>query len=221
MTSSKRLIVETHSHTIYSKDCLMQPEKIIATCRARGIDRLCVTDHNTMRGAFALAALAPELIIPGEEIMTTKGELLGYFMTDEIPPGLSPMETIAELRRQGAAISVSHPFDTHRNGHWHPADLAAIVPHVDAIEVFNARCFTMKPNRQAQAFANAHALRGTVGSDAHSYRELGRATLSLPPFETAHGFIDALQHATFNTKLSSPFIHFTSRWAVIRKSLAR
>ncbi len=197
----------------------MQPEQIVATCKKRGIDRLCVTDHNTMRGAFAVAELAPELVILGEEIMTTQGELLGYFMTEEIPPGLSPMETIERLRKQGAAISVSHPFDTHRNGHWNTADLTAILPYIDAIEVFNARCFTQKPNRQAQAFAAQHQLRGTVGSDAHSYIELGRATLQLAPFTTAQTFIDSLAAATSVQKLSSPFIHFTSRWAVMRKKV--
>ncbi len=199
----------------------MTPARIVEVCRARGIDRLCVTDHNTMRGALALAELAPDLIILGEEIMTTQGELLGYFMTAEIPAGLSPLQAIERLRAQGAAISVSHPFDTHRAGHWRPGHLAAILRHVDAIEVFNSRCVLPRFNEQARAFAREYTLCGTVGSDAHSYIELGRSTLQLHPFDDAQSFIASLQDAEQVTRLSSPLIHVTSRWAVMVKRLRR
>src|SRR5690349_20630400 len=133
-------IVELHSHTIVSEDCLMRPADIVRTCRARGINRLAVTDHNRIRGALEMQTLAPDLVIVGEEIMTTQGELLGYFLKEEIPAGLTPADTIARLRAQGAAISVSHPFDRLRKGAWREPDLSAILPLVDAIEVFNSRC---------------------------------------------------------------------------------
>src|SRR5690349_11787320 len=103
--------VELHSHTFYSKDSLTNLEMMIETCRKRGIDRIAITDHNTAEGALALAKLAPDLIIPGEEIMTPQGEILAFFVRETIPPGLSPVETIQRLRDQGAVISVSHPYD--------------------------------------------------------------------------------------------------------------
>src|SRR6185369_12745394 len=103
--------VEYHCHTNASKDSLTPPEELIAAARARGIDRLIITDHNTIAGARAAQELAPELVVVGEEIMTTRGEILAAFLTDEIPAGLSPQETIGRLREQGAFISVSHPFD--------------------------------------------------------------------------------------------------------------
>jgi hypothetical protein len=215
------LTIELHSHTYVSEDCLMRPAGIVRACRQRGIDRLAVTDHNTVRGALELRALAPELIIVGEEIMTTQGELLGYFLSEEVPAGLSPTETIQRLRAQGAAISVSHPFDRLRHGAWQLADLSAILPWVDAIEVFNSRCIYADDNARALAFADEHGTLGTVGSDAHSQRELGRAVLRLARAGTAAELVAGLASAERITQLSSPAIHFTSRWAKFRKRLAR
>ncbi|MBI3761182.1 MAG: histidinol-phosphatase [Chloroflexi bacterium] len=208
------LTVELHSHTIASKDCLMKPEAIIATCRRKGIDRLAVTDHNTTGMAFKMAELAPDLIVPGEEIFTTRGELLAYFVTEEVPAGLSPRETIDRLRAQGAAISVSHPFDRWRKGGWNPDDLAEIALLVDAIEVFNARCILPSFNAGAFAFARQWAKLGTVGSDAHSHWELGRAVLRTADFHDGPSFVAALRDAQPITRASPPWIHLTSRYAV-------
>ena len=214
-------IVELHSHTIVSEDCLMRPADIVRTCRARGIDRLAVTDHNRIGGALAVQALAPELVIVSEEIMTTQGELLGYFLREEIPAGLSPVETITRLRAQGAAISVSHPFDRLRQGAWQPADLAAILPLVDAIEVFNSRCIYPEDNARALAFAQAHGKLGTVGSDAHSHMELGRAVMEMPTVVSAADLVAGLAAGRPRTRLSAPAIHLTSRFAKTWKRLAR
>ncbi|MCC6189385.1 MAG: PHP domain-containing protein [Anaerolineales bacterium] len=215
------IAVELHAHTSASEDCLTRPADIVRTCRARGIDRLAVTDHNTLRGARAVQAQAPDLVILGEEIMTTQGELLAYFVQEEVPAGLSPVETIARLRAQGAAISVSHPFDRLRHGAWQAADLAAILPLVDAIEVFNARCIYPEDNARALAFAREHAKLGTVGSDAHSLRELGRALHKLPRAASSAELVAGLAAGQAVTRLSSPAIHFTSRFAKTWKRLAR
>jgi hypothetical protein len=145
--------------------------------------------------------------------MTTQGELLGYFLKETIPPGLSPTETLAQLRAQGAAISVSHPFDRLRKGAWREADLAAIIDQVDAIEVFNARCIFPDDNARALAFAVAHGKPGTVGSDAHSHPELGQATLQVAAANTSADLIAGFAHGRAHTRLSSPLIHLTSTFA--------
>ena len=207
------LTIELHSHTYASGDCLMRPADIVRTCKRKGIHRLAVTDHNTLRGALELRDLAPGLVIVGEEIMTTQGELLAYFVTEGAPPSLSPTETIARLRAQGAAISVSHPFDRLRKCAWREADLAAIIHLVDAIEVFNSRCIYPEDNDRALAFARAHAKLGTVGSDAHSHRELGRAVLKVEKAATAAELIAGLADGERVTRLSSPAIHLTSTFA--------
>ncbi|HEB64834.1 MAG TPA: PHP domain-containing protein [Chloroflexi bacterium] len=210
---------EFHCHTIYSKDSLNRPEALVEAARRKGIDRLIVTDHNTIAGALVCKALDPQRVVVGEEIMTTKGEILAAYVEEEIPPGLSPQETIARLRAQGAFISVSHPFDRMRNGHWALPDLLEILPLVDAIETFNARCMWPGFNAQAQRLARQHGIPGTVGSDAHALFELGRATLLLPPFQDGESLRAALREAIpGKLTLSMPWVHFTSRYAVWRKS---
>ncbi len=211
------LRVEFHCHTIYSKDCLVRVENLLETCQKKGVDRIVITDHNTTRGAFQAQKIDPQRVIIGEEILTQKGELLAAFMQGEIPAGLSPLETIARLREQGAFISVSHPFDRLRSGHWQLQDLLEIAPLVDAIEIFNARCMSPDFNRQAVEFAREHHLAGTVGSDAHAAFEIGRAAMVLPDFHDANSYKEAIPKAQFETRLSSPLVRFTSRYAVMYK----
>ena len=211
------LRTEFHCHTIYSKDSLTKPADLIRAAKRKGLDRVIITDHNTIAGARAARSLDPELIIVGEEIKTTRGELLAAFVTEEIPAHLSPQETIKVLRDQGAFISVSHPFDVMRNGHWDEADLLEILPLVDAIETFNSRCFEAKYNTRAAEFAREHGLAGTVGSDAHAAFELGRAHLVLPQFGGGDGLREVIRQGQQVTRLSSPFVHITSRWATFVK----
>lgn len=217
--SQSTLRVELHCHTHHSPDSLLRPQKLLEIAAARRLDKVAVTDHNTIDGARAAAALAPDRIIIGEEIMTTEGELLGYFLTDSVPAGQAPLEAIDQLRAQGAVISVSHPFDSVRKGAWAPAALDRILPHVDAIEVYNARAFSNGPNREAAARARQAGLPGTAGSDAHAGIEVGRTVMRLAPFNDAPGFLAALENGTVEGRLSSPLVHFLSRYAVWRKTL--
>lgn len=219
MSSAALWNVELHSHTLWSKDCIVPFERIIDQCRARGVDKIAITDHNTADGALAMARLAPDLVIVGEEIMTTHGELLGYFMHESIPARLSPQETIRRLRDQSAVISVSHPYDRLRKGAWEEADLLQIIDQVDAIEVFNARCVVHEDNDKAQALAEARGLRGTVGSDAHSRVEYGQATLRMPHFTTPAEFLAALEAGVPNARYSSSFVHLNSTTAKWRRKL--
>jgi predicted metal-dependent phosphoesterase TrpH len=217
MTVMTTLRVEFHCHTVFSKDSLTQPQELVRIARKIGLDRLIVTDHNSTGGAFAAKAIDPELVIIGEEILTSQGELLASFMREEIPPFLSPMETIQRLGDQGAFISVSHPFDAQRG--WKLDELLKILPHVDAIETFNSRCMLSAYNDQALAFAKEHNIPGTVGSDAHVPRELGRAILVTPLFADSDGLRAVIRQAQPITRLSSPTIHLTSRYAVLMKRL--
>jgi hypothetical protein len=211
--------VEFHCHTIFSKDSLTPPERLVKACRRKGIDRVIVTDHNSIAGARAAQALDPELVIVGEEIFTTRGELLAAFVTEEVPAGLSPQETIHRLKDQGAFISVSHPFDMQRGGHWDEADLLEILPQVDAIEVFNSRCWSPEFNRQAGQFAERHNLPGTVGSDAHAALELGRAVLLLEPFQGPKELRSVIRRGIPEVRWSPPWFHLISRYAVLLKGL--
>lgn len=216
------LRVELHSHTHYSRDCLTTFKQVVQRCRHLGIDKIAITDHNTAESALAFAKLEPDLIIIGEEIMTTEGEILAFFMHETIPPHLTPDETIQRLRDQGAFISVSHPFDRLRKGAWVLEQLDRIIDKVDAIEVFNSRCIWNSDNEKARAYAQAHQKLGTVGSDAHTAIELGRANLLMEPFTDVASFSESLKSAQQAVKLSSAWIHWTStiaKWQ--RKYLKR
>lgn len=213
------LRVEFHCHTSYSADCLLSPRALVTTCRRKRIDRVVVTDHNSIAGAIAAQALDPERVIVGEEIMTTRGELLAAYVRAEVPAGLSPDATIRRLRDQGAFVYVAHPFDRWRKGGWEEHALLEILPLVDAIEIYNSRCMSPEDNRLALEFGRQYNLLGTVGSDAHTAWELGRSTMLLPPFTGAEELRSALAQGVAQTRWSPPWIHLTSRFARLAKRL--
>ncbi|PKO15422.1 MAG: hypothetical protein CVU39_10935 [Chloroflexi bacterium HGW-Chloroflexi-10] len=210
--------VDFHSHTDVSKDSLNRVEDVIRKARQAGLSKLVITDHNSIQGALRAQQLAPELIIVGEEILTSKGEILAAFVKEQIPRGLAPLEVIRRLKAQDAFISVSHPFDRFRSG-WDLADLNEIVPLVDAIEIFNARSFTKNINDLAQAYAQKHNLPGTVGSDAHTLIEIGRVALDLPPFNTAAELRAVIRQGQVVSRYSSPLVRLGSTYARLLKQL--
>lgn len=213
--------LEFHCHSLHSKDSLLSLETLLKVSQRKGIDRLVITDHNTIAGALLAREMEPDRVIVGEEIVTQEGELLCAFVQEEIPAGLPPLEAITLLRQQGAFISVSHPFDAMRAAQWSLATLLEIYPLVDAIEIFNSRCFKAEFNHRAENFAQEHNIVGTAGSDAHTAMELGRATMLLPDFTDARSLKDSLYHVRYNLTLSSPLVHFASRYASWRKSIRR
>jgi predicted metal-dependent phosphoesterase TrpH len=213
------LNVEFHCHTSASKDSLTSPAKLLSQAIKHGVDRLIITDHNSISGGRQAWTINPELVIVGEEIMTTKGEILAAYVQEEIPAGLPPLKVIGLLRDQAAFISVSHPFDTIRSGGWEETDLLEIRPLVDAIEVYNSRCMNPRFNRQAKEFAEKYDIPGTVGSDAHAAFEVGRSILRLAPFQDAEGLRRVVRSGVPITRWSPPWIHLTSRYATVTKKL--
>jgi hypothetical protein len=214
------LKVEFHCHTLYSPDSLTTIRELLARCEVLGIDRIVITDHNVIGGAVEAQALDPQRVIVGEEIKTTQGELLAAYVTEEVPRGLPPEEAIARLREQRAFISVSHPYDA-RGGRWSDEGRIALADQVDAVEVFNARCLHQDLNDRALVFAEAHGLLGTVGSDAHTLREVGRATMRLPYFEDAVSLKAALAGVQYDNQRAPFGARFMSNYAKLAKLVRR
>ena len=212
---------EFHVHTCYSHDSLVKIEDLLKACDKKGLDRVAITDHNVIKGALAAKELDPERVIVGEEIQTTQGEVLGYFMRAHVSAGLTPMQTIETLKAQDAFISIAHPFDPHRGTTWSESSLAEILPYIDAIEVFNARCLSNKANLQAEAYAHKHRLACMVGSDAHSLYELGRACLILPAFDDADSLRKALVSARRDDSLSGAWVHLISTYSKLYKRISK
>ena len=203
-------------HTCVSKDGGVHPADVIKAAKRKGLDRICITDHNAIDGALIAKRIDPEFVIVGEEILTEHGEILAFFVSEWVPPRLSHQETVDRLEAQGAVISISHPFDAHRNRPWTEEMLEAIVPRLDAVEGFNARTIHAEDNERAQAFAAAHHLPITAGSDAHTAMEIGRVFMEMPVFGEADEFRAALPHAVVRGQLSPAWIHLFSRLNVWR-----
>jgi predicted metal-dependent phosphoesterase TrpH len=212
------LTVEFHCHTNASPDSRMTPDDLLAACRAHGIDRVVVTDHWSLEGALAAQQLDPGRVIVGEEVLTDRGELLAAFVTELIPRRTPYREAIAQLREQGAFISVSHPFDPKR-GIWTRDELEELAGLVDAFETFNSRNFLPTYNEEAAKFAKKFKLAGTAGSDAHTIEEVGRATMRLPDFVDAEGLRNLIGQAEFRTQSSGPWVRLASRWAKVLNSI--
>jgi hypothetical protein len=211
--------VDLHMHTWFSPDSKTDPADLVERARSLGLNRIAITDHNTIEGALAARALAPDLVIVGEEIDTAVGgELIAYFVREPVPAGLAPDEAIRRLRSQGAVVSVSHPLDGLRGSAMGERHTLAIIDQVDALEVFNARCLRPGDNRRAAELAARYHKAGTAGSDAHTLGELGAAFMSLPPFKAApEAFLAALRRGTPGGRSTGLWPHFASTFAKLSK----
>ena len=212
--------VDMHVHTCYSKDATLSPETIMESCRRRGLDGVAITDHNTIAGALALKEIAPFLVIVGEEIDTTKGEILGLFLKEEIPGGLTPEEAMARIREQGGLVGVPHPLDRLRRSAMRQVALLDILDELDFLEGFNSRVSFSSDNRKAQALAQARGLPMTAGSDAHIAYEIGRAYVEMPPFNDPEDFLESLAQGRIVGHLSPLWIHLVSTWTKLRRRLS-
>lgn len=202
----RRIDVDLHMHTDHSGDCATPVEVLLATARDQGLGAIAVTDHNEVSGAFDAQAKAAEYgvkIIIGEEVKTaSQGEVIGLFLTEKIPRGMTLQETVAEIKRQGGLVYVPHPFDRM---HAVPdyEHLLDIVEDIDAIEIYNPRVAIGSFNEEAERFAAKYRITAGAGSDSHVAQGLGSVRIRMPDFEGPEEFIEALAMAEIRTKPSS------------------
>ena len=219
MADGPRLRVEMHCHTRASKDSLNPYDGIIPAMDAAGIDRLVVTDHDRVDGALRMHAMAPDRIIVGEEVRTKEGpDLIGIFLTEEIPKYTPIRETAERILAQGGVVYVPHPFDTRRRGGGPMLD--AIADLVDVVEAHNARTFRPEINRRGEAWALQHGKLLGAGSDAHTLAEIGAAHVRMPPFEpNRDSFLGALARAEIVRGTSPWAVTLRSSYATLRKKI--
>jgi predicted metal-dependent phosphoesterase TrpH len=169
---------------------------LLATAKERGLGAIAVTDHNEVSGAFEAQAKANGIkVIVGEEVKTAdQGEVIGLFLRELIPKGLTLQETITEIKRQGGVVYVPHPFDRM---HAVPdyEHLMAVLDDVDAIEVFNPRVAIHEFNEEAARFAAKYRIPAGAGSDAHVAQGLGSVRIRMPDFDGPAEFMEALREA--------------------------
>lgn len=208
---------DLHIHTVHSGDSRTTPQQVISRCQEAGIDCIAVTDHNTISGALELQQMSPFRVIVGEEIHTRSGEIIGYFMSDEIPKGLPAAETVSLLKRQGAIVCVPHPFDSLRQSALKRRVLHELLGEIDVIEVFNARVMLRRHNQRAARFAAQHGLPASAGSDAHTPGEIGSACVEMPDFNDRDDFLSSLSQGKIVGRVSPPWVHLWSNWSRLWK----
>ena len=216
------LRVDLHMHTHFSPDSLVSPESLVARCQKVGLSCIAVTDHNTTEGARVVKDIAPFLVIVGEEVRTSEGEVTGLFLTETIPEGLSIGETARRIKDQGGLVSIPHPFDRFRGEVISRRGLDEVVQYADIVEVFNARNNLSADDRKALDFAREHGLLTSGVSDAHTTMELGRTYVEMPDFDgTPEGFKLALAQGKIVGRRTSPLIHVVTSLTKIRTRLSR
>ncbi|MFA5316966.1 MAG: PHP domain-containing protein [Dehalococcoidales bacterium] len=217
--SDNLLRADLHIHTEYSMDCQTPLDKVIARCLETSINCVAIADHGTAEGGLRMAAKAPFTVIVAEEILTTKGEIMGMFLKKTVPSGLSLSRSIELIRAQDGLVGVPHPFDTFPRSGLGLKSLEEIAAEIDVIEVFNARSPFPQPSNQALTFALNHRIAASAGSDAHTPGEIGRAYIEMPIFSGKNDFLEALTGGKVNGHKSSPLVHFATVWTKIKNRL--
>jgi predicted metal-dependent phosphoesterase TrpH len=212
--------VDLHVHTDASPDSLLSPSRLLEMCRVRRLDGVAVTDHNRLSGALEVARLAPPdlLVIVGEEVRTAQGELLGFFLREEVPKGLGLQATARAIRAQGGLVGAPHPGDRWRPGlKWETMEALCQAGLLDFVEGRNGGALRERANRRAEEMGRRLGLPLSAGSDAHVAYTVGICHVVMPRFHGAEDFLAALAQGELVGHRSRWWAHFGSVWARLRR----
>lgn len=210
------LKADLHVHTEYSMDCVTPLEKIIRRCQEIGINCIAIADHGTIEGALKMQDLAPFTVIVAEEVLTPYGEIMGMFLKEAIPNGLSIEETIAQIKAQDGLVCIPHAFDIFRPSALGGKITAEIAEQINIMEVFNSRSPLLRSSTKARAFAEKYGIIKSAGSDAHTIDELGNAYVEMPEFSSRDNFLQALAKGRIIGRRTNPLNHFSSALARLK-----
>ena len=199
-------------------DCDTSLEEIINRCQQTGINCIAITDHDSIEGALKMQRLAPFPVIVAEEILTPHGEIMGMFLQERIPSGISVEQAISHIKAQGGLVCLPHPFDAFRGFRLDRKRLEELAGQIDIIEVFNARSPWLRSSTKARSFARKYGILETAGSDAHTPNEIGSTYVEMPEFNGRDDFLQALKNGKISRHKSSPLVHFSSTWTKKKKA---
>src|SRR3954447_7644108 len=196
--------VDLHMHTDHSPDCATPVEVLLETARDRGLGAIAITDHNEVSGALEARRIAEGMddikVIVAEEVKTAEqGEVIGLFLEEKIPRGMTMAKTIAAIRAQGGLVYVPHPFDRFHSvpDYEHLLDM---VEEIDVLEVFNPRVALTAFNEEAERFARKYRIVPGAGSDSHVAQGLGSVRVRIHDFEGPEEFLEAMRDADITRK---------------------
>ncbi|MEO5634091.1 PHP domain-containing protein [Gaiella sp.] len=210
------ITVDLHMHTSWSHDCSIEPQALVDHAESEGLGAIAVTDHNVFGGALEVVERARKrtlIVIPGEEVKTDKeGEIIGLFLREEIPRGMTFAETIAAIREQDGIVYIPHPFDRM---HAIPsaATLQRHIADIDVLEVYNARLLFEAYNDEALRFQRKYGLLAGAGSDAHVLQGVGTGAVRMRSFNGPEEFLLSLRSAEVLRRPKSLAYLQSLKWA--------
>jgi predicted metal-dependent phosphoesterase TrpH len=218
------ILCDLHTHTSWSHDCRVPVEALLEHAEEQGLGAIAITDHNAFGGALEAVELArgrPLIVIPAEEVKTNgQGEVIGLFLSREIPRGMSFADTIAAIRAQGGLVYLPHPFD-RRHAIPDPGTLHRHLADIDVFEVYNARLLFETYNDEALRFARKYNLTMGAGSDAHVLPGLGTGVVRMRSFRTPEEFLISLRTAQVLRRPKSLAYLQSLKWMAQVKEKAR
>ena len=218
------IVADLHLHTSWSHDCAVPAAELLDQAEEEGLGAIAITDHNVFGGALEAVELARGrdlIVIAGEEVKTKgQGEVIGLFLSEEIPKGLSFVDTVGAIRAQGGLVYLPHPFD-RRHAIPDPATLHRHLADIDVFEVYNARLLREPYNDEALRFARKYNLTMGAGSDAHVLQGLGTGALRMRRFEGPDEFLLSLRTAEILRRPKSLLYLQSLKWAAQAKERVR
>ena len=212
--------IDLHVHTRHSHDSAAPVESVLKRCRDSGLGLVAITDHDNIRGGLEARERGGLPVIVGEEIKSSRGDILGLFLEETVPPRLSPEETVKRIKDQGGLVGIPHPFDRVRPTAMGLRTLSEIVPWVDFLEGYNAHTILPWDNRRGVDFASLHGLPVVACSDSHSALELGRTYTEVPALEldgTREGLMRAIRGGICVGRMPPPWLLLAPVYAKIKK----
>lgn len=186
--------IDLHTHSTASPDGGISVEQYAHALNTNMLDLIAITDHNRIDMALEIRLGLGDRIIVGEEIMTSGGEIIGLYLEKPIHAGLSPLETVKQIKDQGGIVYVPHPFESVRSG-IHPGVLEELIDYIDIIEICNGRAFLQNRSAQAVIWAKLNRIIGAASSDAHGARGLGKTYTRVPELPSNDvELLNALSH---------------------------
>lgn len=187
--------IDLHTHSTESPDGGINAGQYKKALESGLLDCIAITDHNNIDFALHMNSLLGSQIIVGEEIMAIGGEIIGLYLNKLVPAGLTPQETIKQIKDQRGIVYVPHPFESVRKG-LHPEILEAIIEDIDLIEIYNGRAFAQNLSTQAVVWAKLNQVTGVASSDAHGFRGLGGTYTNISTMPTKETILDLLNNGT-------------------------
>jgi len=222
-TEPGKMKIDLHCHSEASADCSTPLALFPSRCRERKVWVQAITDHNEIWGAQKLQEMVEEeqgkktglplTIIVGEEVSTINGEIIGLFLKERIPAGMSPKETVAAIKEQGGLVLLPHGFDPMKRWRLQPAALETVADEIEIVETFNARISQLRWNQAAVDWSKLHGRLMSAGSDAHTLADIGSAWVEVPfqQVQTPQDLLAALESGVPVGEWTHPVIAYAHK----------